>query len=188
MKKIAAGVAVAALALGLAACGEGNSSNSARKAEQDVVGRQQQHYLKAQPVPFFDFSQDRDTLTQIYKLKNEARTTYSVVTSQGTGKVLFECDSRGYPIPADQQLTNPDQVLDAKVEGAVVIPQAEPNGTFSSTNTDGTWILCIRANGQVVPIYTEQKVDTYPFPVEVGADGIARDKGGATSATISVKG
>lgn len=153
-KKWAALLGVAAFVfLTAEACTNANSNyEEARK-----VNEQQLSYTKTQAIPKFTFSQDRDTLIQIYMLKNEARNTYSVFSSNGTGEQRFQCPSVGYAIPADTQLTAP--------ESTNGVPQAEPNGLFSSTNTDGTWVLCVRANGEVVPVYTELKVTTFPFAV-----------------------
>ena len=65
--------------------------------------------------------------------------------------------------------------------------QAEPNGVYSSKNTDATYVLCVRDNGDVAPVYTEHKVTTFPFPVEVGPDGLIRDAGGPSSITLDVE-
>lgn len=130
--------------------------------DRQVVQEQQTVYQSRQPVPRFDFSQERDTMIQIYRLRQEARATFTTFHSNGTGDVIFACPSRGYAIPADTQLTNPV----AREPGYnTVVDQAEPNGLFSSKNTDGTWVLCVRENGEVAPVYTELKVQTFPFEV-----------------------
>ena len=127
----------------------------------------QKRYAKAQPVPVFDFSIPRDVYIQIYNVvTSEARTTYSVITSI-TGEVIYSGPSIGYAIPCDAQLTNP---LQPAYEGTV-IEQAEPNGLFSSKNTDGTWVLFVDSDGSVTPIYTEQKVTTFPFAVVRNSNG-----------------
>lgn len=132
------------------------------------MNEQQQVYAQSQPVPFFKWSQDRDNLSQIYKMKNEARVTHTVVRSAGTGEILWDCPSIGMPLPADTQLTNPLQVY--RRSGAAsdaVIEQAEPNGLFSSKNTDGTYVICVLPDGILSPQYTEAKVDTFTRPVKV---------------------
>lgn len=137
-------------------------SQSSIRQDTETVDRQQQVYAVNQPVPFFEWSQDRAVLIQIYTQKNEARTTWSVVASNGTGEPRFICPSIGYALPADTQLTNGLQVV---YSSGAVVEQAEPNGLYSSKNTDGTYVLCVRKNGDVVPVYTEMKVTTFPFPV-----------------------
>lgn len=144
--------------------GSGCVSQSSETRDRQTVQEQQTVYQSRQPVPRFEFSQERDTLIQIYRLRQEARATFTTFHSNGTGAVIFACPSRGYAIPADTQLTNPVQA-DRSLAGNPVLEQAEPNGLFSSKNTDGTWVLCVRENGEVAPVYTELKVQTFPFEV-----------------------
>jgi hypothetical protein len=147
------------LGLALVACTPSSNGKDAKTVEE-----QQTIYQQRQPVPRFEYSQERDTLIQIYRLRQEARATFTTFHSNGTGDVIFACPSRGYAIPADTQLTNP-VARDYAGSGAVVVDQAEPNGLYSSKNTDGTWVLCVRENGEVAPVYSELKVQTFPFEV-----------------------
>jgi hypothetical protein len=94
----------------------------------------------------------------------KAVATYSVAETM-TGELRYKCNSIGYAIPADTQLTNPLQTASDYRESSV-IEQAEPNGLFSSKNTDGTWVLCVSADGVAYPYYSEHKIQTWPFPVE----------------------
>lgn len=185
MKKF---IAIALVALAITGCNRGNVS---LQADQNQTNSQLQQYQAVQPVPFYNWSEQRNTLIQIYNAKNEARNTWAVVESI-TGVALWSCPSVGFPIPADTQLTNPDQLAatynngsNGWVEGAV--SQMEPDGLYASGNTDATYVLCIRPNGKIVPIYTEQKVSTFPFEVEA-IDGKIVDKGKDTNIEIDVKG
>jgi hypothetical protein len=138
-----------------------------------------------QPVPVFEWSQDRDTFIQIYTIKNEARNTYTVITSN-MGQILFMCPSIGFPIPADTQLTNPLKTAYVN-SSAAVIEQAEPNGLYSSKNTVGTYVLCVRDNGDIVPVYTENNANTFMHAVSVGPDGVLQDvEGSPSAATIEI--
>lgn len=146
------------LMLAITAC-----TSSATSRDAKVVEEQQKTYQINQPVPMFNWSQERDTVIQLYSMRNEARQTYTVITSQGTGQIIFECPSRGTAIAADTQLTNP--LMRDYPQSSVVVEQPEPNGLFSSKNTDATWVLCVRSNGEIAPVYTEQKVTQFPFAV-----------------------
>lgn len=198
-------IVVAALASILAACTVPVNNNSqARDAQR--TEQQQSIYEVNQPIPAFTYSQDRDTLIQIYRLRNEARLTYTTFHSMNDPQPVFGCPSRGYPIPADTQLTNPQQLAGAWVpsgsstgdtrsdgkggwvrwvDGVIELP--EPNGIYSSGNTDGTWVLCIRPDGSVHPIYSEMKLQTFPFEVHWDAQQKMLVDGGAqSSSTISI--
>jgi len=145
-------IALLGLVLLLAACD--SSDEEARKAEERQAGTQLETYQKVQPVPFYDFSQVRDTLIQINTLLIEGRQGFATIVNPLTGEPIFSCPSVGFPIPADTQVTNPANVAR---EGAVV-EQIEPNGTFTSKNTQGTYILCVADGGKAIPVYSEPPV------------------------------
>jgi hypothetical protein len=119
---------------------------------------------RLQPVPVIEWSQPRDNQIQIYVMSQGARTTWSVVYPIGVNIPIFDCPSVGFPLPADTQLTNPLKVYGSN---GGVIEQAEPNGLYTSKNTDATYVICILPDGTRYPYYTEGKVNTWPFPVTV---------------------
>ncbi|QQR82149.1 hypothetical protein IPJ70_02590 [Candidatus Campbellbacteria bacterium] len=157
------------LLAGNESCGGGQE-----RMDRKVVDDQQAHYAKVQPIPFFDYSMPRDVLIQIYKATVSGnRSTYTVVTAI-TGELLFECPSVGLAIPVDTQLTNPLKPAYEDNRQSGIIEQPEPNGLFSSKNTDGTFVLCVDFDGSLAPVYTEQKVTTFPFAVKKTANGWVR--------------
>ncbi len=182
--RLVLGVVVVALAV--AACGLSNSSTT---AEQKVVDSQQQQYEKVQPIPFYDYSAQRQALIDIYNSQNLQQQTWDVVTSY-SGQFLFECEAQGWPIPADAQLSNPLQIAGAYLGNnstweTGVVGQAEPNGVYTG-NTQGTYILCIRADGKLSPVYTENNVQMFPFPVTIDpATGQIKDAGGPSNITFT---
>jgi len=155
----------------------GCSNNSSENAERELVNIQQGIYQKVQPVHMYDYSIPRDIYQQIYDVvTTEVMATYSVIESI-TGLTRYECPSMGYAIPADTSLTNPLQGI-YNIDGpgvdefSAVIEQAEPNGLFSSKNTDGTWVMCVELKtGEVYPVYAEHKVMTFPFIMEKDDSG-----------------
>jgi hypothetical protein len=161
LKKIHTLLAISAITI-LSGC------NSQDERDRDAVNEQQTHYGNVQPIPRFDYSIPRDVLIQIYRVvTSEARATYTAVESI-TGVTRWRCPSISFGIPVDTQLTNPLQ----KIKGAeAVIEQAEPNGLFSSKNTNGTWVLCVDFNGDIAPAYFEHAVNTWPFMVKKNEEG-----------------
>jgi len=153
--------------LALILLGNGCGGSEAERKDRKLVDQQQRHYQRTQTIPFFDYSIPRDIYTQIYAVVcTEARATYTVIESV-TGETKFHGPSLGYGIPADTNLTNPLQPAYGRHDDSgAVIEQAEPNGLFSSQNTDGTWVLFVQADGSITPVYTEHKVTTYPFVVK----------------------
>ena len=184
MKKLATVILVALL---VAACGA--APNTSVNQEQSVVNAQQDQYNKVQPIPFYDFSMQRQALIDIYNSQNLDQKTWDVVTSY-SGQLVFQCPSVGWPIPAAAQLSNPQQVVHSSAisgnYGYGTVGQAEPNGIYTG-NTQGTYILCARAGG-VAPVYTENKVNMFPFEVKVDPQtGLITDAGGASNINVVVK-
>jgi hypothetical protein len=181
---------LATIFLGLSAC---DRTQSADSKDTKVVDEQQAVYAQSQPIPVFKWSQDRDNLIQIYRQKaTESRNTYTVVRSYGTGEIMWHCASVGFPLPADTQLTNPVKLDSRWVTNGVnhyidgQVEQAEPNGLYTSKNTDGTYVLCVDDQGVISPQYTEEKVEAFTRPVKI-VEGRVEFQSGAPSMVVKPK-
>ncbi len=130
--------------------------------ESNLVRNQQQLYIDSQPPPYFDWSLERQLMTELYKARNRAVSTFSLTWDPYRGKISWSCPSIGFPIPGGTQLTNPEQTA----SNSVAIPQAEPNGLFSPATSAGTYVMCINSDGTVSPTYVEDNVRTFPQPME----------------------
>lgn len=149
----------------------GCEDNSQERKDRIAVQAQQSQYAAAQPVPVFDWSLERDIITQLYHARNERVATHTVWRGD-TSRVEGDCPSIGYPLPYDTSLTNPLAPYYSYGGGSsgAVVEQAEPNGIFASKNSIATWVRCVvEVNGKRIeaPIYVEGKVTAYPYPVEV---------------------
>jgi hypothetical protein len=45
------------------------------------------------------------------------------------------------------------------------MPHQEPDGLFPPAESSGTYVFCIAPDGNLMPIYEEPKVQTFPFKV-----------------------
>lgn len=151
--------------------------------DRETVARQQGQYAKAQPVPVYDFSLERDLLIQLYNIRNRRVSTHSVWRSD-YGKIEGDCPSMGFGIPFDTSLTNPLQPAGNSRYALTSIGQAEPNGIFASTNTAATWVMCVGAGGVIEPMYIETKVTVYPGAVVVDYDTDRVTRSGKATVTI----
>ncbi len=154
--------------------------NAVRK-ERRAVERQQDHYMKGQPAPAFNWSLERHLVSELYRVRNKRVATHAVWRSD-YGQVEGDCPSMGYGLPYDTSLTNPLQVV-YRDSGAVV-EQAEPNGIFASKNTAATWVMCVGVGGTIEPVYVESKVTIYPGPVKVNYSTNRVVRAGKASVTI----
>ena len=159
-----------------------NSQNQNEK-EKKAVDRQQSQYAKAQPIPAYDWSLERDLVIKLYNLRNQKVSTHSVWRSD-YGMIEGDCTSMGFGIPYDTSLTNPLKGEYLYNSTSATVGQAEPNGVFASQNTSATWVMCVGDNGSLEPIYVESKVTVYSFPVKVDYETNRVTRAGKATATI----
>ena len=143
-----AGVAVF-LACGASSCsgGGGGAGNAATNAQQ---GRDDTQYAYVQPLPFFPFSQIRQTVIEAEAIDalGIASTTFFFVP--GIDHPVYTCPSIGVPVPATDQLSNPfvAQWNNGGTNGnaGVAVGQEDPDGVFTG-DTSGTNSLCVSNGG-----------------------------------------
>lgn len=186
--RFANNILFATLLLSLTGCN--NIQKTSEQKDSEAVQRQQDVYQKAQPIPFLDWSLERDIVIQLYKARNERVATYTVWRGD-TSVIEGHCSSIGYPIPYDTSLTNPLQMqhryynpydgVDYHLQEDVV-EQPEPNGIFASKNSIATWVRCV-VDGKEAPIYVEGKVTAYPYPIRI-EDNIVVPVAGATPSVV----
>lgn len=167
LKRILPILIIGVSSLFLAGCSLENSTSN----EQESVEAQQNVFVKNQPAPVFDWSLERHLLTQLYKARNEAVNTHSIVRDMN-GRIYFECDSIGYPIPSNTQLTNPERISHGlgivdSGSGNVTLPQPEPNGLYTSPSTAGTFVFCLNDDGTVSPSYFEANVEAHAQKLKI---------------------
>jgi len=170
------------------AAGFFGGDTQATKTAQSVE-RQQKQYAKAQPIPFYNWSLERDLVIQLYNIRNIKAATHSVWRSD-YGMVEGDCPSIGFGIPFDTSISNPLATTDEDPEGyekqgtLAVIEQPEPNGVFASKNTSATWVMCAGENGMIEPVYIESKVTVYPYSVTVDYNTNRVRRSGKASVTL----
>lgn len=176
MKKLAV-IAVALLALVAAGC----SSGGANTKDRTTAAQQLSTFQKNQPVPSFTFSQLRQNLIEIETAQSQTTQTTSFMFNQGVAQPVTVCPSIGFPMPSEDQLTNPE----SKVPNHdVALPQIEANGVYTGAST-GTYVICVNAQGQPYAVYWEGFVQTVTGPAAwkdgsvqlVGSPSFAFSKG-----------
>lgn len=155
-------VAIAAIGLGLAACGP--TSTSANKKDSAVAGAQLSKYQTVQPIPQFDFSQLRQNLIEIETAQTSTTPTTTFFFNQGIAKPVQSCPSVGFPIPSEDQLSNPQsESTVSNSRNPYTLPQIEQTGVYTGGST-GTYVMCIDAKGSEYADYWEGFVQTVTGP------------------------
>ena len=161
---------------------------TAASQEQAQQNTQMNQFLRNQPVPSFDWSLERHMLIQLYAARQKATNTFSVVQSEFTGKVLWSCPSIGFPLPYATQLTNPLQIVfghhPSEHDASGVVAQQEPNGLFTPSHSDATWVPCVDEKGKITPVYEEKHVTVFLRPMEERDGKLVPASGAGASLTI----
>jgi hypothetical protein len=144
--------------IGLAAC----------ESSTTVIEAQKQDQLLAEAnntvgMPAIVNFQEKKILKDIIEMRDRANIRTYSYTQALDGKLVKLCDSVGYGIPYATQYTNPER----RVTGyESTLPQADPNGLYSPSSADGTWVLCKDpASDKVAPVLVEPRVVVSQFPL-----------------------
>ena len=141
------------------------------KPSADEIDRQKQEKLlqegqKETGMPAIHNFQEKKLLKQIYELRdNEKIVNYAYLYNEMQGKLVFLGKCIGYGIPYSTQYSNPEKVVQEYSQSFGALPQAEPNGLFMPSSSDGTWLMLIDKEGSPHPVYIEPKVIVSPFPL-----------------------
>lgn len=109
---------------------------------------------------------ERKLLKDIYELRDQTGlVTYTYLYNEMTGKLVPFCDSIGYGIPYATEYTNPVKAVGNVYHALTSIGQADPNGLYSPSSAEGTWVMCQDPAGKqgVKPVYVEPRVIVTPF-------------------------
>jgi hypothetical protein len=165
MKTAIAIASIAALGVTLTGCIEATPSSD------EIQQQQQEHILRegtAQTgMPAIKNFRERKLLKQIIEMRDQdGLVTYTYTVPETTGRPVFLCNSIGYGLPAATQFTNPEKIENPpSITGYYVMPQADPNGLYSPSSAEGTWVLCTdpSGSGKTRPVYVEPRVIVSPF-------------------------
>lgn len=142
----------------LAGCSDGTpSSDQKQSAQQENM---LQEATKQTGMPNITNFQERKELKSILEARDTANlVTYMYTQNEMDGKWVYQGEAIGFPIPYATEYTNPSYVADSYQSGYAILPQADPNGLFSSQNTAGDWIMAVNPKtGQPEPEYMEPNV------------------------------
>ena len=151
------------LALALSACD--------RRPSSDQIQSEQQERILAEGtaqtgMPAITKFRERKLMKQILEMRDqEGLPTFTYIVASQTGKLVFLCDSIGYGLPAATQYTSPQKVISYMSGHYAVVPQADPNGLYSPSSAEGTWVMCSdpSSEGKARPVYVEPRIITSPF-------------------------
>jgi hypothetical protein len=158
-------ITIILLCLSLAFLGESCDDKSTDSKERD-----QQEQILAEGnrqvgMPNIVHFREKKELKTILEMRDDANLIcYCYCFSDYNGKYIFIGKCIGYPLPYATQFTNPQKPIYRN--GVSTISQADPNGLFSPSSAEATWILLIdEKTGNTSPFYCEPKVAVFTQPL-----------------------
>ena len=151
-KKVLSIIAVITLAVCmLAGCGE--------EAETSYTNDIMTNAYDAVGFPDVSNYFERSQLKEIYEMRDDPQLIcYWYTKNDMTGKWVYQGKCVGYGIPYTTSMTASESLQRVDTTTGyerVIIPQAEPNGLYSSPSTSATWILSVDEDGNITPTYVE---------------------------------
>lgn len=156
----------AALLLSAVACDMQPTSDTKQQEQQETILAEGTAQVGMPAIKNF---RERKMAKDILELRDQnGLVTYTYTFSEMTNTIKFFCQSVGYGLPYATQFTNPSKIVRTGPGLGEpynqVIPQADPNGLFTPSSAEGTWILCKDPNGPATqPVYVEPRVIVSPF-------------------------
>lgn len=172
MKKrlLAAGIMMILMVCMLAGCGQRETAFSKENNYTQEIMEQSSNAVGYPDVTnFFEKAQ----LKEIYELRDDPNLIcYWYTKNDMTGKWIYQGECIGYGIPYTTQFTQPETMQRAPLPAlningddkgwneyfTEVLPQADPNGLYSSASTSATWILTTDKDGNIKPTYVESEI------------------------------
>ena len=149
--------------LALAGCDEHMNSDKLQRAQQEQLSMQAAQTVGMPAIN--DFAEKR-MAKDILELRDKMVPTVTYIVDMNN-RFRKLCDSVGFGLPYATQYTNPQRIATTGTQGIATLPQADPNGLFSPTSAEGTWVLCLNpATKKLQPVYVEPRVIVSPFALE----------------------
>lgn len=146
----------------LCSCCAEDSSDAQQRHAQEQLSKQSNMSVGMPSIVNF---QEKRILKNILELRDTEIKTVTY-TQDMNGKLHKLCTSIGYGIPYATQFTNPERVA-GQGRNHYILPQADPNGLFTPSSAEGTWVLCLNPETKKMsPVYVEPKVIVSPFALE----------------------
>ena len=108
---------------------------------------------------------EKKMMKDIIEKRDQAVPTITYLVGMNN-ELKFLCNSVGYGLPYATQFTNPMK-LAFNISSSTALPQADPNGLFSPSSADGTWVYCLNPETKLATVvYIEPRIIVSPFALK----------------------
>ena len=166
MKKF---LALILLAMAMTSCDSVPSADAVQRNKQENLEKEA---VREVGMPAIHNFYEKKLLKTIYELRDNAKTmNYAYLFAENSGKLILLGRCYGYGVPYATQYTNPQKTVSHGGTDFSTLPQADPNGLFSPTSAEGTWLALIDPKtGEPQITYIEPKLIVSPIPLTTGKE------------------
>lgn len=138
---------------------------------EELQARQQKEQTKiaaqSTGMPAITHFTEKKNLKMILEMRDNPKLRTHTYMRDMNGKLHKLCDSFGYPIPYSTQYTNPQFVEYEGANYSTVLAQADPNGLYSPSSAEGSYVMCLSPETQeLTPVYVEERLITSTYELK----------------------
>lgn len=149
MKKLLIGIFALVAFVG---CDIGQSPTDIERRKQEELSKQA---MLSVDLPNISNFYEKKTLKKILEMRDNPKVINFLYTKNTmSGKWVYEGKCIGFGIPYSTQYTNPERY---EYQGST-LPQADPNGLYSTPNGTATWVIKVGDNGLQTVEYIESEI------------------------------
>lgn len=151
-------IIIITILISFGACTSWDGTTSVDKQQKELQEESQaEMFVAIKGIPDVKNWTEAKTLKEIIEDRDDPKLIcYWYLYNEHTGLLMFQGKCKGYGIPYSTQFTNPEKVVDCEEElgeGLIdeptdTLPQAEPNGLFTSGSSTATWVNAISEDGK----------------------------------------
>ena len=153
--------------LTLVGCSPAPSSSDKMRDQQEKT---LQDAVNAVGTPSIKNHREMRLVKDLYELRDQnGLVTFTYVKSEIDNKICFYGETVGFGIPYATQYSAPESMQryflestgngDERHYGAEKLPQSEPNGLYTPSSAEGTWVMLKNPEGNdVKPEYIESRI------------------------------
>lgn len=114
-------------------------------------------------MPAINKFSEKKMAKDMLELRDKSVPTFTYISNDIKGCLMYLGNSIGYGIPYSTQFTNPMKLVSELNSQSSTIPQAEPNGLYMPENASATWVMLYDEKSKTIhPTYIEQNVLVTP--------------------------
>lgn len=136
----------------LVGCDEIESSTSKEKRQQESIMKEAGNQVGMPNITNF---YEKKLAKKVFELRDDSKLITYAYTQNMDGRYVYLGKCVGYGLPYSTQYSNPE-----KYEGnGATLPQADPNGLYSSPGLSATWLVILdEETGEQSIIYAEPEI------------------------------